>query len=266
MTDYPSTDEAALSRIAELTASWNDGGSLQALADAANIAIGTRWSLMVDGNRSRAIYELADALLDAGVQLSRLDVLEAGIAVLDAELRRLPERLDPRSEGLLRAKRGALLAERHYQGERIDDLVAARTDLEAAVGSLGPIAEFIDPQDWAWCLATYATILSTHADYTRSVDERGEALEVLERAALVSGAGGSLRAAVRHKLAVTRVEYHERVLLDDPGARPRVLDAVTRAIDELEALVREGPGADIERSTWLQNLVQLRRRQAELGA
>jgi hypothetical protein len=266
MAVQPQEDQAALARVTDLLHAFRSGSS-QALIDAANTMIATPWRLMVDGDRSRVAFAVADELLGAAAQGGGTVAIQFGLAVVDAELDRVPwELLDPGAEILLRTVRGALLGERHYLETRLDDLEAAVRELEKATNRLRQLPQVVDEHNQGWCWLTYASTLTDHADITDRLDQRAAAVEALEHAAAVPGVRPQMRNAIRHKLAVTRVDYWKRVARDDAAATGDLVRACDDAIVELEDLIDDPVGHDVERRTWLQNLTSLKQLRRELRA
>lgn len=264
MKAYPGKDATALAKVNELIRNFRDEGRLQALAEGVDIMLGHQWGAMIDANRSMVAFDLADSLLDAAAQYSRLDVLEGGLKVVEVELRRMPEYMDLRSEVLLKAMRGALLRERYYLRHWLDDLSAALDDLKWSTDLLDKIPSSVDPDKRAWCWLTYGSILESHAEITHRLDQWQAAVIALDKGVAVKGIRRTVRTAIRWKLAITRVGYWERVLLRDPKAKAHLVEALDLAIAELTNLVDEQPGHDIERASWVQNLVKLHQRRGEL--
>lgn len=264
---YAQEDEAALERISGLLRAYRAGGPLQSLADAAQVVVGHRWTYLIDGNRSRAAFEVADVLLDVGAQRSRLDVLDAGLAVADAELSRIPEHLDPASEILLRSIRGSLLAGRSYQREQLDDLVEAKRELGTATAMMPDNEHLLGQHHRAWIWMSYASVLTRYADVesTPSLTIRQAAVDALRRAVALPAARPHLRAAARHQLAMARVARAELAAGLDRRRLPELAGELDRAIGELTGLINGEFGHRTERTTWLDNRAALRRKRGDLG-
>lgn len=261
---YPEQDGRALAQVTDLIARYRADGQLQRLAEAADLLLATPWRLMIDGNRSKVTFDLADELLSVAAQGARTDVLDGALAVVDAELARIPDHLDLSSETLLRAMRGSLLGERHYLGERLEDLAAALTELATAAHNVQALPGVVDPHNHAWILLTHADLITRKADLTGHLELRQQAVDALERALAVDGVSPAKREAAQARLALARIALWERVLLTDTTAEPQLRQALAAAVETLSDLVDNGVSHKIEKTTWFQNLAVAEERLAEL--
>jgi CHAT domain-containing protein len=245
-----------LRQVRELLHAYEAGGPLQLLADAATILLRTARLRIVDPERGRLTFQVADACLGAVPLSGRLahTVLDGGVQIVEAELASISgSHLDFVSETLLLAVHGALLAEWYHLEHHLEDLNSALEDVRSASAFL-ELPGLLDDQDRAWCWQTIAAIRQRQADLTHRVDHLGGVVDALEQARSAEGASDNLRAAIRWRLTGARLAYWHRVVATDPSAVPRLNEAVDEAIAELGDLVDNAPGHDIERRSWFQNL------------
>jgi hypothetical protein len=260
-----------LQRVRDLLAAYRSGGRLQLLADATQLMVATPPRHIVDPPRAELAFALADSWLAVAVGASRLDALDAGLYLVNAELAHIPNTVGSRpaelahipnvgsgSAALLRTMRGALLAERYYLDHRYEDLAASLQELEQVTATVRQIPSLLNDHRRAWLWYTYGSARRRQADVTKRLDQLGQVVEALEQASAIEGAKADLRTAIRHKLVMARLDYLRRVVLSDPTAQPKLDQLLDESILELTDLADNAPGEASERATWLQNLAALR--------